>query len=88
MIYHSNYTQTYLYILFLYKSYWQKIFVRKKVFNLFYHSRNGGFLAYDGDVQEATEKQLKDWLTCEDTLKIIGVIDEVCSVSQDPYQAL
>ena len=27
--------------------------------------------------QEATEKQLKDWLTSESTLKIIGVIDEV-----------
>ena len=28
-------------------------------------------------MQEATEKMLKDWLTSEDTLKIIGVIDEV-----------
>lgn len=35
------------------------------------------FLQYEGDVQAATEKQLKDWLTCENTLKIIGIIDEV-----------
>ena len=42
-----------------------------------YLSRNGMFLQYEGDVQAATEKQLKDWLTCENTLKIIGIIDEV-----------
>ena len=28
-------------------------------------------------LQEASEKQLKDWLTAEATLKMIGVIDEV-----------
>ena len=28
-------------------------------------------------IQEASEKQLKDWLTAESTLKMIGVIDEV-----------
>jgi len=39
--------------------------------------RNGGFLAYGSNVQTATEKQLKDWVTSENTLKIIGVIDEV-----------
>ena len=39
--------------------------------------RNGIMLAYSEDVQAATEKQLNDWLTAEDTLKIIGVIDEV-----------
>ena len=39
--------------------------------------RNGIILAYGEDVQAATEKQLNDWLTAEDTLKIIGVIDEV-----------
>lgn len=41
--------------------------------------RNGDFLGYENNVQEATEKQLKDWLTAENTLKIIGVIDEVQS---------
>ena len=35
------------------------------------------FLSFENDVQTATEKQLKDWLTSENTLKIIGVIDEV-----------
>ena len=39
--------------------------------------RNGAFLPYESDVQAATEKQLKDWLTSETTLKIIGIIDEV-----------
>ena len=40
--------------------------------------RNGGFLLFDGgNVQDATEKQLQKWLTSEDTLHIIGVIDEV-----------
>ncbi len=40
--------------------------------------RNGGFLQFDGgSVQEATEKQLQKWLTSEETLHIIGVIDEV-----------
>ena len=34
-------------------------------------------LTYQDNVQLATEKQLKDWLTSESTLKIIGVIDEV-----------
>ena len=28
-------------------------------------------------MKAATEKQLKDWLTAESTLKIVGVIDEV-----------
>ena len=40
-------------------------------------NRNGVFLSFENDVQTATEKQLKDWLTSENTLKIIGVIDEV-----------
>ena len=44
---------------------------------LLYLSRNGEFLKFEADVQLSTEKQLKDWLTSEDTLKIIGVIDEV-----------
>eukprot|EP00092_Neocalanus_flemingeri_P058940 GFUD01070340.1.p1 GENE.GFUD01070340.1~~GFUD01070340.1.p1 ORF type:complete len:2430 (-),score=751.56 GFUD01070340.1:121-7410(-) len=39
--------------------------------------RNGLMLSYGEDVQAATEKQLNDWLTAEDTLKIIGIIDEV-----------
>ena len=39
--------------------------------------RNGMMMTYSEDVQLATEKQLNDWLTAEDTLKIIGVIDEV-----------
>ena len=39
--------------------------------------RNGMIVTYNEDVQQATEKQLHDWLTSEDTLKIIGVIDEV-----------
>ena len=34
-------------------------------------------MLFDGNIQEATEKQLQKWLTCEDTLHIIGVIDEV-----------
>ena len=34
-------------------------------------------VTYNENVQLATEKQLHDWLTSEDTLKIIGVIDEV-----------
>ena len=39
--------------------------------------RNGMMMVYNENVQLATEKQLNDWLTAEDTLKIIGVIDEV-----------
>ena len=39
--------------------------------------RNALMIAYPENVQAATEKQLRDWLTAEDTLKIIGVIDEV-----------
>ena len=39
--------------------------------------RNGMIVTYNENVQLATEKQLHDWLTSEDTLKIIGVIDEV-----------
>lgn len=39
--------------------------------------RNGLIVTYNENVQLATEKQLNDWLTSEDTLKIIGVIDEV-----------
>ena len=39
--------------------------------------RNGMMLTYNENVQAATEKQLNDWLTAENTLKIIGVIDEV-----------
>ena len=39
--------------------------------------RNGMMLVYSENVQMATEKQLNDWLTAENTLKIIGVIDEV-----------
>ena len=39
--------------------------------------RNGLMIPYPEDVQAATEKQLNDWLTAEDTLKIIGIIDEV-----------
>ena len=39
--------------------------------------RNGLIVTYNENVQLATEKQLHDWLTSEDTLKIIGVIDEV-----------
>ena len=39
--------------------------------------RNKLFVDYDNDVQVATQKQLKTWLTSEETLKIIGIIDEV-----------
>ena len=39
--------------------------------------RNQMMMTYPENVQLATEKQLKDWLTAENTLKIIGVIDEV-----------
>ena len=39
--------------------------------------RNGMMVTYNENVQLATEKQLNDWLTSENTLKIIGVIDEV-----------
>ena len=39
--------------------------------------RNGLMVTYNENVQLASEKQLHDWLTSEDTLKIIGVIDEV-----------
>ena len=45
--------------------------------------RNGMMMVYNENVQLATEKQLNDWLTAEDTLKIIGVIDEVNCKSQD-----
>ena len=37
--------------------------------------RNGQFVQYGGD--ETSEKQILAWLTDEETLKIIGVIDEV-----------
>ena len=37
--------------------------------------RNGHFLAYEGDVNN--EKHILNWLKDEETLKIIGVIDEV-----------
>jgi hypothetical protein len=37
--------------------------------------RNGQFVQYEGD--EDSEKQILAWLTDEETLKIIGVIDEV-----------
>ncbi len=37
--------------------------------------RNGQFVQYEGD--ETSEKQILAWLTDEETLKIIGVIDEV-----------
>ena len=47
--------------------------------------RNGMMMVYNENVQLATEKQLNDWLTAEDTLKIIGVIDEVNCKSQDEY---
>ena len=42
--------------------------------------RNGMMLTYNDNVQTATEKQLNDWLTAENTLKIIGVIDEVYQI--------
>ena len=45
--------------------------------------RNGMIVTYNEDVQQATEKQLHDWLTSEDTLKIIGVIDEVSFYTQN-----
>eukprot|EP00095_Tigriopus_kingsejongensis_P000183 snap_masked-scaffold487_size158652-processed-gene-0.30 protein:Tk00183 transcript:snap_masked-scaffold487_size158652-processed-gene-0.30-mRNA-1 annotation:"hypothetical protein DAPPUDRAFT_202746" len=37
--------------------------------------RNGHFIAYPGN--QDNEKQILKWLTDEDTLKIIGIIDEV-----------
>lgn len=37
--------------------------------------RNGHFILFEGD--QENEKQILKWLTDEDTLKIIGVIDEV-----------
>ena len=37
--------------------------------------RNGQFVQYEGD--EDSEKQILNWFTDEETLKIIGVIDEV-----------
>ena len=43
--------------------------------------RNGLMVSFTEDVQAATEKQLNDWLTAESTLKIIGIIDEVKTVS-------
>ena len=39
--------------------------------------RNGLFVAYENDIQQSTQKQLMTWLTSEETLKIIGIIDEV-----------
>jgi hypothetical protein len=36
--------------------------------------RNGQFVQYEGD--ETSEKHILAWLTDEETLKIIGVIDE------------
>ena len=48
--------------------------------------RNGMMMVYNENVQLATEKQLNDWLTAEDTLKIIGVIDEVnCELEYKNY---
>ena len=48
--------------------------------------RNGMMMVYNENVQLATEKQLNDWLTAEDTLKIIGVIDEVnCKLENENY---
>ena len=44
--------------------------------------RNGMIVTYNENVQLATEKQLHDWLTSEDTLKIIGVIDEVILIER------
>ena len=44
--------------------------------------RNGMIVTYNENVQLATEKQLHDWLTSEDTLKIIGVIDEVILIQR------
>ena len=41
--------------------------------------RNGQFVQYEGD--ETSEKQIHAWLTDEETLKIIGVIDEVIDCS-------
>ena len=38
-------------------------------------SRNGQFVVYEGD--EDNERQILNWLTDEETLKIIGIIDEV-----------
>ncbi len=40
--------------------------------------RNGQFVQYEGD--ETSEKQILAWLTDEETLKIIGVIDEVKTI--------
>ena len=37
--------------------------------------RNGQFVQYEGD--EDSERQILNWFTDEETLKIIGVIDEV-----------
>lgn len=37
--------------------------------------RNGQFVVYEGD--EDSERQILNWLTDEETLKIIGIIDEV-----------
>ena len=37
--------------------------------------RNGQFIQYEGD--EDNEKQILEWLTDEETLKIVGIIDEV-----------
>ena len=37
--------------------------------------RNGQLVVYEGD--EQSERQILNWLTDEETLKIIGIIDEV-----------
>ena len=37
--------------------------------------RNGQFVQYEGD--ESSERHILNWFTDEETLKIIGVIDEV-----------
>ena len=44
--------------------------------------RNEQFVVYEGD--EENEKQILHWLTNEETLKIIGIIDEVRTDPDNP----
>ncbi len=40
--------------------------------------RNGQFMQYERDLND--QKEILDWLTDEETLKIVGIIDEVLTV--------
>ena len=48
--------------------------------------RNGHFLLFEGD--DTSDKVIMDWMTDEETLKIIGIIDEVNSMGGKAHEIL